>query len=80
MDDANGGTGKMATLKNLIDMMRERGVLSLKHEGIEIVLTSEPVVVPEESREVAKRGKPGKDGMYADEQRDVYGRVIDAEE
>jgi len=65
--------------------MRERGVAHLKIEMAEITLGPEPVKPAasidsevEVSEPVKK--KPGKDGLYADEQRDVYGRVIDAEE
>jgi hypothetical protein len=76
-------------LTELTEWMRERGVLHLKHGPIEITLGPEPVRASEgagasidSDAKVAEpvKKKPGKDGLYADEQRDAYGRVIDAEE
>lgn len=76
----NGGTTTMDPMI-LIDDLRKRGVLRYKHGDLEIILG--PLPEKEEADEVdkpVKTGKLGKDGLTAQEQREVYGFLMDAEE
>lgn len=75
-------------LKRAVDFMRKEGVTCLKMLGLEITLGDAPVVnaidIPTvESVDIPKKTinrKPGKDGYYAEQQAEIYGRVLDAEE
>lgn len=69
----------------LTEWMRSNGVLSLKNGDVEIVLGPAPTEAEESSAAVDKpsetlKSRPGKDGLTAREQIELYGRVIDAEE
>lgn len=62
---------------------RRLGVLQFKCADFEFVIGPEPTpveAVDNNSEKVKSQKKRGKDGKTADEQRDIYGVVIDAEE
>lgn len=87
--DESGGTPTLATLKDLISLMRDMGVSELEIPGqARIVLGAVVSALREstqqqadfdEAKKVADKGKVGKDGLTKQEQEDLYGRVIDAE-
>lgn len=61
---------------------RRLGVMQFKCPEFEFVLGGDPEVVEvvDKTVEKVKSGKRGRDGLTAEEQIEVYGRVIDAEE
>lgn len=67
-------------------LMRKLGVLHLKTPDLELLLGPEPVEPIKEPKksldEILEGGKKrkGADGRTADEQTDLYGAVLDAEE
>lgn len=64
-------------------MMREKGVVSLTWGEVSIGLgdaPASPVVEDIDNQEKVRKGKLGKDGLTAEEQKALYMRVIDAED
>lgn len=70
------------TFEEAVKECRRLGVLTFKCAEFEFVLGDAPIADEsvDKSAEKVKSGKRGKDGYTADEQLEVYGRVIDAEE
>lgn len=70
------------TFEQAVKECRRLGVLTFKCSEFEFVLGEVPItdLAVDKSVEKVKSGKRGKDGYTADEQREVYGVVIDAEE
>lgn len=70
----------LAGLKQMVAFMREHGVVEMQAENVKLVLA--PVAASaakaDDDEVPAKRGKPGRDGLYADEQEKMYGQVVDA--
>lgn len=82
------GKKQFLELDNLIDHLRTKGITAFKGDypggTVELVLLpEEPFKAPKETKkdreeQVSKR--KGADGLTAEEQRERYGRVVDAEE
>ena len=77
----------LTSLTYLTDWMRKQGVVHLEIQMAKITLGPEPVVAApvfdnegEVVKPVSEPKKVGKDGLTAEQQLDVYNRVIDAEE
>lgn len=70
-------------LKNLIDFLRENGVVHFKQGDLELVLIDKPVAPPPEEKPatnpLATPPKRGADGLTAEQQEELYGSPIDAE-
>ncbi len=72
-------------LDGLIDHLRAKGVVQYKAEGVELTLLPDAPVKPEKEpkkkdKDEQAAKKKGADGRTAEEQRELYGRVYDAEE
>ena len=87
----NSGNGvKMEDLRTLVGFMRERGVFRVKIDDFEVELIAgwQPVEVPvanlsegeAKSEPVSKEPVRGRDGLTAEDQEALYGRVMDAKE
>jgi hypothetical protein len=76
----SGGKKTQTEVLTLIDDLRARGVLYFKQGDLEINLGPVPEKEDAPVDKPPKEGKRGKDGLTAEEQEKVYGRVIDAEE
>lgn len=67
-------------LKKTVDFMRREGILSMKLMGLELILgervheSAPEVDIPVEKPNPRK----GRDGLTAQEQEELYGRVFDA--
>lgn len=74
-------------LSDLIDLLREKGVQSIKWGDIELTLGPAPATSAESTqaidnapkeRKLVKPGVLGKDGLTAEEQLELYNEVRDA--
>ena len=80
MTTESGGIPTLTHLKDLIDLMREKGVLEMDLQYVRLKLGAPPAEpLPESEPRVAVKGKVGKDGLTAEQQEALYMRVIDAE-
>lgn len=71
-----GDTGKVFELEELITLLRKRGVRQFKGFGVELVLDAhEPVIVAADKDSTTAQTRYA-DGLTAEEQQELYGRVI----
>lgn len=73
------------SLTDLVGIMREQGISSLKWGEVEIVLAPKRLAIPDEPvdndakpRKIVKMGVRGKDGLTAEQQEEWYGTIRDA--
>jgi hypothetical protein len=76
----SGGKKTQTEVLTLIDDLRSRGVLYFKQGDLEINLGPVPEKEDVPVDKPLKEGKRGKDGLTAEEQEQLYLRVLDAED
>ena len=77
--ETNGGKLTQQEILTLIDALRAKGVTYFKSADVELTLGPAPDIdKPVEPEQVRGEARLGRDGLTAEEQVELYGRVMDA--